>query len=256
MAEEAKVNNAKVTDENSNGCAIVVGYGEGMGRSLAMRFALGGYNIALVGRTKEKLDAGADEIGKRYPKITVKPFAADTSNAEQCKKAFAAMTAAKKELGRVEVLLFNTSMFVMKPFLESSLADLENPFNSGTKGLFIWAQLVIPDMLTNESKTSILVTGATAALRGGGKFGCFAANKFAMRALTQSLAREFGPKGIHCANFIIDGMVLRKKEDADANNNGTFMNPNDIADAYYFVHQQPPSAWVQEMDLRTNMANW
>merc|ERR1712141_485126 len=100
-------------------------------------------------------------------------------------------------------------------------------------------------MLKNEGNTSILVTGASAALKGSAKFGSFAAMKFSMRALTQSLAREFGPQGIHCAHFILDGFVLGKKEEIDGNENGTKLNPNDIADAYYFVHQQSTSAWVQ-----------
>ena len=249
MAQEAKAEEVPA----QKGCALVIGYGEGMGRSLAMRFASAGYNIAVVGRTKEKLASGVEEIGKRFPKITAMSFVADTSVEEQCKKAFSEMAAAKKDLGRVEVLLFNASIFVWKPFLETSVNDFERSFAIGAKGLFIWSQLVIPDMLDNESPTSILVSGATAALKGSAKCGCFASNKFAMRALTQSLAREFGPKGIHCAMIQLDGMILGNKEEIDGNKNGTKLNPNDIADAYYFVHQQSPSAWVQEMDLRPNM---
>ena len=117
----------------------------------------------------------------------------------------------------------------------------------------MWSQLVIPDMLKNDNLTSILVTGATASLRGSAKFSTFASSKFAMRALTQSLSREFGPVGVHAAHFILDGRIMSDKEKIDKNDNGKSMNPNDIADTYYFVHQQPKSAWVQELDLRPNM---
>lgn len=250
MAQEAKTEEVEAA---AKGCALVIGFGEGMGRSLAMRFASAGYNVALVGRTKEKLANGVSEIGERYPKIAAMPFVADTSDEEQCKKAFAEMSAAQTELGRIEVLLFNASIFIRKSFLETTLDDFERSFAIGAKGLFIWSKLVIPDMLSNDAMTSILVSGATAALKGSANCGCFASNKFAMRALTQSLAREFGPQGIHCAHFILDGMILGKKEEIDSNANGTKMNPNDIADAYYFVHTQSPSAWVQEMDMRPKM---
>ena len=121
------------------------------------------------------------------------------------------------------------------------------------KGLFIWSQLVLPDMLKNDNLTSILVTGATASIRGSAKFGAFASTKFSLRALTQSIAREFGPKGVHAAHFILDGLIMNDIDKIENQDNGTSMNPNDIADTYYFVHQQPQSAWVQELDLRPNM---
>ena len=108
-------------------------------------------------------------------------------------------------------------------------------------------------MIKNENKTSILITGATAAMRGGAKFGPFAAGKFALRALTQSIAREFHPKGVHCAHFIIDGLIMNDIKKIENNENGKSMNPNDIADTYYFVHQQPKSCWAQEIDLRPNV---
>lgn len=108
-------------------------------------------------------------------------------------------------------------------------------------------------MLKNDNLTSILVTGATASLRGSAKFGSFASTKFSLRALTQSISREFAPKGVHTAHFIIDGIIMSDKEKIEKNENDKKMNPNDIADTYYFVHQQPTSAWVQELDLRPNV---
>lgn len=88
---------------------------------------------------------------------------------------------------------------------------------------------------------SILYTGATGSLRGGAKFLWLAGPKFALRALSQSVAREFGPKGIHAAHIIVDGMI----GEADGR-----MNPDDIADTYFHVHSQPKSVWTQELDVR------
>ena len=108
-------------------------------------------------------------------------------------------------------------------------------------------------MLKNDNKTSILITGATAAMRGSAKFAHFASSKFALRALSQSLSREFHPKGVHCTHFIIDGLILNDIKKIENNKNDKSMNPNDIADTYYFVHQQPNSCWAQEIDLRPNV---
>ena len=108
-------------------------------------------------------------------------------------------------------------------------------------------------MLKNDNNTSIMTLGATASLRGSAKFASFAAAKFAMRAVTQSIAREFHPKGIHAVNFILDGMMIADKEKIEKGENENKMNPHDIADTYYFVHTQPKSCWTQEIDLRTNV---
>eukprot|EP00483_Globobulimina_turgida_P011686 UN11708 len=224
-----------------------------MGRSLALRFAKAGYNIALIRRNKDKLEPFAKEINEKYKTINTLCCSADTSNQEQCQAAFKEITDEKSNMGRVEVLVFNASpkiTFPLPSFLDLNVKNYVQDFEIGAKGAFIWAQLVLPEMLKNENKTSILVTGATAAMRGGAKFGSFASTKFALRALIQSLAREFGPKGVHCAHFIMDGIIMRDKDKIKKNDNGTRINPNDVADTYYFVHQPPPSAWTPELDLR------
>ena len=99
-------------------------------------------------------------------------------------------------------------------------------------------------MIKNENKTSILVTGATASLRGSALFSTFASSKFSLRAVTQSIAREFHPKGVHCCHFIIDGRILDNDQNKE---NDKWMNPDDIADSYYFIHQQPTK---KHMDTR------
>lgn len=110
-----------------------------------------------------------------------------------------------------------------------------------------------------RGRGSIFFTGATASVRGGAGFAAFSGAKFALRSLSQSMARELGPQGIHVAHFIIDGAIDTPfiKENfpetyALKEKNG-ILQPTEIAEAYWSVHVQHPSAWTQEMDLRPYM---
>merc|ERR1712228_139531 len=234
--------------ESAAGCAIVVGVGPGLGRSLGLRFAAAGYNVALISRSKNKTEPVAKAIAEKYKSVNTLCLECDTSKLDECSASFKEITAAKNKMGRVEVLCFYASVFSCKPFLEMNVETLEKSFNVGVKGLFIWSQLVLPDMIKNDKQTSILITGATAGLRGSAKFASFAMSKFGIRAISQSLAREFHPKGVHVAHFIIDGTI-----GSISNQSANDIAPDDIADSYYFVHRQPKSCWTQEMDLRPNV---
>lgn len=96
---------------------------------------------------------------------------------------------------------------------------------------------------------SLLFTGATASLRGSAGFACLAVAKFGLRALAQSMAREFGPKGIHVAHVVIDAMIAgprwRETTVADAH-----ADPEAIAATYLALHRQSRRAWTHELDLR------
>jgi NAD(P)-dependent dehydrogenase (short-subunit alcohol dehydrogenase family) len=103
-----------------------------------------------------------------------------------------------------------------------------------------------------RGRGTILFTGATAALRGGAKFAALAVPKFGLRALSQSIARELGPRGIHAAHIIIDGGVLseRARQWAPDRPDEGFLSPDAVADTYWMLHKQDRSAWTQELDLR------
>ena len=106
---------------------------------------------------------------------------------------------------------------------------------------------------------SIFFTGATASIRGGAGFSAFSGAKFALRSLSQSMARELGPQGIHVAHFIIDGAIdtpFIKENFPDTyalKEKDGILQPKEIAEAYWNIHVQHPSAWTQEMDLRPYM---
>lgn len=124
-------------------------------------------------------------------------------------------------------------------------------------GLFNFAQCTIPLLLASASDSphppTLIVTGATASVRGSARFGDFAAGKFAVRALCQSLAREFGPQGVHVAHAIVDGVIDIPRTKAYSVNGGgpdSKIDPDAIADSYWYLHTQPRSHFTHELDTR------
>ncbi|KAH6959949.1 hypothetical protein BKA56DRAFT_599944 [Ilyonectria sp. MPI-CAGE-AT-0026] len=150
----------------------------------------------------------------------------------------------------------------MKPFLETKVEDLDFGLVIPARGLYLFAQQALPLLQTSISASpvnppTLLITGATASLRGSAKFGTFAAGMFAQRALGQSLAREFGPKGVHVALAVIDsgidGPRMRAMLGEDAKKaveEDKVMSPDAIAESHWHLHAQHRSSWTQELDLR------
>lgn len=129
--------------------------------------------------------------------------------------------------------------------------------NQSRHGLFNFSKKVIPLLLESVNDSphppSLIITGATASVRGSARFGDFAAGKFAVRALGQSLAREFGPQGIHVAHAIVDGVIDIPRTKNFAVNGGApdgKIDPDAIAESYWYLHTQPRSHFTQELDLR------
>src|SRR3954471_11320676 len=176
--------------------AIVIGAGPGLGAAVARRFAREGFTVGAVARKRETVEALAQSIAGRA-------YAADTTDAAQIAKLFADVRA---DLGTPEVLVYNASAFKMGGILEISPEDFEQCWKVGCHGAFLAAREVLPAMVERGAGT-ILLTGATAAVRGSAKFSCLAVGKFGLRALGQSIAREFGERGIHCAHVIVDGQI-------------------------------------------------
>jgi NAD(P)-dependent dehydrogenase (short-subunit alcohol dehydrogenase family) len=106
--------------------------------------------------------------------------------------------------------------------------------------------------MTKPGSGTILLTGATASLRGGPGFVNLASPKFGLRAVAQSMARELGPKGIHVAHVIIDGQILSERYAHLAQERGldSLLDPDEIAQSYLMLHRQHRSAWTHELDLR------
>ncbi|CAF3134701.1 unnamed protein product [Rotaria socialis] len=230
--------------------AIVIGVGPGLGASLAKRFAIGGYSIGLVSRKESSVQPVQKKLEQQgHTSLSV---TADASDILSMKNAFHKI---RTEFGSdPEVLLYNAGRFIYNSILDLKPETLKNALNISVIGGLVASQEVLPSMI-KQGKGTILLTGATASLRGSANFAGCSVPKFALRSLSQSMARELGPKGIHVAHIIIDGQIntpnqMQSQPDRDIN---SFLNSDAIAEAYWQLHVQPRSTWTQELDLRPSI---
>jgi len=225
--------------------AVVVRVGAGLGAALARRFA-SGYRVAMLARGEEYLTSLAKEIESTGGRALVVP--ADVSQEKQIEEAFAAI---RRELGAPEVLLYNAAMRPFGRLMETKPSTFENTWRVCVLGAFLCAQHVVPDMLTAH-KGVMLFTGATAGVKPFPTSAAFGPAKFAMRGLAQVLARDLGPQGIHIAYINVDGpidMPFIRQRFPDAKDED-LLKPSAIAETYWHLAHQDPSAWTQELDAR------
>ncbi len=226
----------------------IVGVGPGLGTSIPLRFAREGYSVGLIARRQENLDAARDTIAASGAKVAT--VVADGTKADQARGAFAQI---KSELGAPTVLVYNAGNFYRGGILELTEEQFVQAWEANCLGGFLAAQQVLPDMVA-AGRGTILLTGATGSLRGGARFSCLAVGKFGLRALGQSMAREFGPQGIHVAHVIIDGQIdnprTRARFDAGERADDSFLSADAIAETYWHLHAQDRTSWAHEIDLR------
>lgn len=227
---------------------LVTGIGPGLGSAYAERFAEGGYRVALLGRTREKLERFAEEIPGSLPVVC------DVSEAASVRQAFETV---RSELGEPSVVVHNAGSGVFKGFLDTTADELRSSLDVNIAGLFHVAQAALPAMLEAGSG-AIVVTGATAAWRGSPKTAAFAAAKGGQRWLAQALAKEFAPKGVHVSYLIIDGMVDLPRTRAMMPERPTedFVSPEAVAETAWHLAHQAPGAWTFELDLRPAPEGW
>jgi len=226
---------------------VILGVGPGLGAAAARRFAAAGYAVAIAARTAEKLDPIVAAIGKAGGKAIA--LTADATNEAEVTELVART---ERELGPLGVAIYNASGRVVKSVLELTGAEVEEAWRRSCLGGFFLGREAAKRMVTRESGT-ILFTGATSAMRGSANFAAFAIGKFGLRALSQSMARELGPKGIHVAHVNIDGPINTGAQAArlaaERAPDG-LLEPEAIAESYYQLHMQHRSAWTQELDVR------
>jgi NAD(P)-dependent dehydrogenase (short-subunit alcohol dehydrogenase family) len=165
----------------------------------------------------------------------------------------AAMAAVSTELGPVDTLLYNAGSGVWGSIDEVPDSAFEQAWRVSVLGLYQCARAVLGPM-RKAGKGNIIVTGATASLRGKPKTVAFASAKAAQRSLAQSLARQLGPEGIHVAVVIVDGGIDNSAE--TQREEGTYLDAGDIASSVLHLVKQPRSAWSFEIDLRPFKENW
>jgi NAD(P)-dependent dehydrogenase (short-subunit alcohol dehydrogenase family) len=236
---------------SNSATALVVGVGasQGLGAASARRFARAGFHVVIAGRTREKLEQIAKEIASSG--ASAEFVVGDASLEADARR----IVATAEERGPIELALHNAGSNRRDSILELDAAHFEQLWREHSLGGFLIGREVARRMVPRQ-KGTILFTGASGSLRGKAGFAAFAAAKAGLRAVSQSMARELGPKGIHVAHVIIDGGIkgarllgrfpgLREERGPDG-----LLSIEAIADTYWQLHNQHRSAWTQELDLR------
>jgi NAD(P)-dependent dehydrogenase (short-subunit alcohol dehydrogenase family) len=241
-----------------NATCAVIGAGDYIGSAIARRFAREGYTIFAGRRTAEKLQTLKREIEAEGGACEAR--ALDARKEEDITNF---LSEADKH-APLEVCIFNPGANVNFPLLDTTERVFRKVWEMACYGGFLTgreaARLMLP-----RGKGTILFTGATASLRGGIGYAAFASAKFGLRAVAQSMARELGPQNIHVAHLIIDAGVdtafVRERvrasgRDPESLPPDTLMEPDSIADAYWYLHSQSRDGWTHELDIRPYGEKW
>ena len=237
---------------------LVMGAGDDTGAAIGRAFAREGLISCLVRRPRHTaaLEALAASIRDEGHRAVALPADAREEDA-----MVALIDRIEKEIAPIEVAVFNIGANVRFPITETTARVYRKVWEMGCFSGFLMGREVARHMLERGQGT-IIFTGATASVRGGDGFAAFASAKHALRALAQSMARELGPKNIHVAHTIIDGMIdsgfIRENvPDVDVlRDQGAIMDPDHIARNYVMLHRQPRTAWTHELDLRPWKETW
>jgi NAD(P)-dependent dehydrogenase (short-subunit alcohol dehydrogenase family) len=227
---------------------VISGVGPGTGSALVRRFAAGGHVVAMMARDAERLARLERETAGS------KGCVCDVSDAAQVE---AAANRIERELGAPDVLVHNAVGGAFGSFLEIDPAVLNRNFQVNTMGLLYLARRFAPSMVS-AGRGTIIITGNTSALRGRAGFAGFAPTKAAQRILAESMARDLGPKGVHVAYIIVDGVidVPRMRERLKGKPDEFFVKPAAIAEEAWHLTQQDRSAWSFLAELRPYGETW
>ena len=236
--------------------ALVIGAGDSTGGAIAKRFAAEGMVACVTRRSADKLQPLVDSI--RDAGGIAYAFGTDARKEEE---VVALIDKIESEIGPIDVLVFNIGANVPSSILEETARKYFKVWEMACFAGFLNAREVAKRMVQRQRGT-ILFTGATAGLRGKENYAAFAGAKHALRALAQSMARELGSKNIHVAHIVVDGAIdtdfIRTNfpdryalKDQDG-----ILNPEHIAQNYWYLHSQPRDAWTFELDLRPWTETW
>ena len=234
-----------MSNSTETAVAVVVGVGPGLGAALVRRFATT-YRVAMVARKADYLKTLAGEV--RQSGATVLDLTCDVSDQNKMTEAFRYIRA---ELGDAEVLLYNAGTGTFGTIVDITAQQYEADWRVNAFGAFVAAKEVAPAMIA-RGRGTMLFTGATSGIKAGPKSVSFGPAKFAMRGLAQSLARDLGPRGIHVAWINVDGSIdipgARGLKPTLKDND--FLKPDAVAETYWHLAHQDPSAWTMELEVR------
>lgn len=227
---------------------MVTGVGPGTGTAIVERFLKGGYRVAMLARSTDRLEALDTEHQSAYA------FACDVADADALAQTVIAIN---EQLGVPKLVIHNAVGGALGHFLEIDAKLLETNFRINALALLQLAQLTVPSMIESGGG-AIICTGNTSAYRGKAQFAAFAPTKAAQRILLESIARQVGPQGIHAAYLAIDAVIdvpWTRERFADKPDE-FFCQPVDIAEECFHLAHQRPSAWASEMTIRPYAENW
>src|ERR1043166_6779262 len=235
-----------------NATCAVIGAGDFIGSAIAKRFAAEGYTVFAGRRSADKLAKLKSEIEAAGGACVARGL-----DARKEEDVIAFLKEADAE-APLEVCIFNPGANVNFPVLETTERVFRKVWEMACYGGFLAgreaARLMLP-----RGKGTILFTGATASVRGGVGYAAFASAKFGLRAVAQSMARELGPRNIHVAHLIIDAgvdtqfvreRIQARRGDPDTLPPDTLMEPQSVADAYWYLHTQPRDGWTHRSEER------
>ncbi|AXA56353.1 SDR family oxidoreductase [Pseudomonas thivervalensis] len=241
---------------NNKKVVLVVGAGDATGGAIAKRFAQEGFVACVTRRSADKLEPLVNDI--RAQGGEAHGFACDARKEDD---VIALVEQIENQIGPIEAFVFNIGANVPCSILEETARKYFKIWEMACFSGFLNAREVAKRMVKRQRGT-ILFTGATAGLRGASGFAAFAGAKHGIRALAQSMARELGPLNIHVAHVVVDGAIdtdfIRDHfpEKYATKDQDGILDPEHIADNYWYLHSQPRDAWTFELDLRPWSERW
>lgn len=242
-----------------DGVVLLVGAGDAIGAAVAQRFADGGYKVVIARRDAEKSRELVDDLTKAGR--DVRAVSVDARQEADVQALFAKV---EREIGPIEVCLYNAGSNVAKPLLETTDKLFFKAWELACYGGFLVGREAAKYMVP-RGRGTILFTGATASVRGGKGFAAFSSAKFGLRAVAQAMARELGPNNVHVVHLLIDAGVdseaIHQRMKAAGVNvaeipEDSLTKTSSIADAYWFTHHQSRDGWTHELDLRPSVETW
>jgi NAD(P)-dependent dehydrogenase (short-subunit alcohol dehydrogenase family) len=219
--------------------ALIVGAGQGLSASLTRLLRKEGLAVAIAARDTTKLAPLCAETGARA-------YRCDAQDEAQVQRLFVDID---RDQGPPDVAVYNASARARGPFVELVPAEVQRALQVTAFGAFLVAQQAAARMVPKRHG-AMLFTGASASVKGYAQSAPFAMGKFALRGLTQSLARELSPQGIHIAHFVIDGGIRGPGHSDDVDQPDALLDPDAIAITYLNTLRQSRSAWTHEIELR------
>ena len=236
--------------------AVIVGAGDAIGSAITRKFAQRGLTVCALRRNGDKLSPLVDELrGQGYKAHGI---SCDARKEEQITECFATI---EKDIGEIEVVVFNIGANVPMGILETDSRKFFKIWEMACFAGFLSGREAARYM-TKRGRGTILFTGATASVRGASGFAAFASAKHGLRALAQSMARELGPQNIHVAHIVIDAAVDTQwimdniPQAAELKQKDGIVSPDDLANNYVMLYDQPRNAWTFELDLRPWIEHW